>query len=71
MIERRGFITLLSGAATWPLAVRAQQGGQARRLGVLMSTSADDPEGKARIAAFLGGLQQLGWTDGGSRSRRT
>ena len=35
-----------------------------RRIGVLMSTGADDPEGQARIAAFLGGLQQLGWTDG-------
>jgi hypothetical protein len=39
-----------------------------RRIGVLMSTAMDDPEGRARIAAFPGGLQQLGWTDGRSRS---
>ena len=35
-----------------------------RRIGVLMNIAADDPEGQARIAAFLQGLQQLGWTDG-------
>jgi|SRR5262245_11206498 len=65
MIRRREFITLLSGAAAaWPLAARAQQVEQTRRIGVLMSTAADDPEGRARIAAFLGGLQQSGWTDG-------
>src|SRR5512145_1102650 len=64
-MKRREFITFLaSAAAAWPLAVRAQQGERLRRIGVLMSTGADDPEGQARIAAFLGGLQQLGWTDG-------
>ena len=64
-MQRREFITLLgSAAAAWPLAVRAQQGERLRRIGVLMSTGADDPEGQARIAAFLGGLQRLGWTDG-------
>jgi putative ABC transport system substrate-binding protein len=63
-IRRRQFITLLGGAAAaWPLAGRAQQGGM-RRIGVLMSTGADDPEGQARIAAFRTGLHQLGWTDG-------
>ena len=62
-MRRREFITLLGGmAAAWPLAARAQQSGSVRRIGVLMSTAADDPEGRARIAAFLGGLQQLGWT---------
>ena len=64
MIRRREFITLLGGAAAWPLAARAQQVEQTRRIGVLMSTAAEDPEGRARIAAFLGGLQQSGWTDG-------
>src|SRR5262249_1076380 len=64
MIRRRAFITLLGGAAAWPLAARAQQGERVRRVGVLMSTSQDNPEGQARIAAFLQGLQQLGWTDG-------
>ena len=63
-LRRREFITFLGGAAAWPLAARAQQGERMRRIGVLMSTAADDPEGRARIAAFLGGLQQLGWTDG-------
>ncbi len=64
-MKRREFITLLGGAAAaWPLAARAQQGERMRRIGVLMSVAADDPEGQARLAAFLQGLQQLGWTDG-------
>ena len=64
-MKRREFITLIGGAAAgWPLAARAQQPERMRRIGVLMSTAADDPEGRARIAAFLGGLQQLGWTHG-------
>ena len=64
-MQRREFITLLSGAAaTWPLAARAQQGEPVRRIGVLMSLGADDKEGQARLAAFLQGLQELGWIDG-------
>jgi putative ABC transport system substrate-binding protein len=64
-VRRREFITLLGGAAAaWPLAARAQQLDRMRRIGVLMSLAADDPEGQARMAAFLQGLQQLGWTDG-------
>ena len=64
-MERREFITLLGGAtATWPLAARAQQGERVRRVGVLANLAADDREGQARLAAFLQGLQQLGWTDG-------
>jgi putative ABC transport system substrate-binding protein len=63
-IRRRQFITLLGGAAAWPVAARAQQPERMRRIGVLMSTAADDPEGQARIAAFHQGLQQLGWTIG-------
>src|SRR5262249_3224794 len=66
-LRRRDFITLLGGAAiAWPLAARAQQGERMRRIGVLMTTAADDPEGQARIAAFLQGLQQSGWTVGGN-----
>jgi putative ABC transport system substrate-binding protein len=60
-MRRREFITLLgSAAAARPLAARAQQ----RRIGVLMSRAADDREGQARLAAFVEGLEQLGWTDG-------
>jgi putative tryptophan/tyrosine transport system substrate-binding protein len=64
-MKRREFITLLGGAAVaWPLAARAQPGEPVRRIGALMSTAADDPEGQARIAAFQQGLQQFGWTIG-------
>jgi putative tryptophan/tyrosine transport system substrate-binding protein len=64
-MRRREFITLLGGtAAAWPLAARAQQVERMRRIGVLMPFAADDPEAKARLAAFYQGLQQLGWTDG-------
>ena len=61
-VKRREFITLLGGATTWPLAARAQQ--PKRRIGLLMGTTDDDPEGQARVRAFLDGLEQLGWTDG-------
>jgi putative tryptophan/tyrosine transport system substrate-binding protein len=64
-MKRREVIALLGGAAAaWPLAARAQQGERMRRVGVLSSLTADDPEGQARLAAFLQGLQQLGWSDG-------
>ena len=63
-MQRRHFITLLGGAAAWPLAARAQQPDRMRRIGVLTGTSADDPNNKARRAAFEQALQQLGWTEG-------
>ena len=63
-MKRRDFIALLGGAAAWPLAARAQQGERVRRIGVLMTLAADDPEGQARLRAFVQGLQELGWTDG-------
>ena len=65
MMRRREFIALLgSTAIAWPLAARAQQPDRMRRIGVLMTLAGDDAEGQTRIAAFLLGLQQLGWTDG-------
>src|SRR6516165_7481677 len=62
-MQRRDFIKIVAGSVVaWPLAARAQQ--PQRRIGVLMQTAADDPEGQARIAAFHQGLQELGWTLG-------
>ena len=63
-MKRRAFITLLGGAAAWPLAARAQQPERMRGIGVLMPLGADDPEAQARIAAFSQALEQLGWTEG-------
>jgi putative tryptophan/tyrosine transport system substrate-binding protein len=63
-LRRRAFISLLGGAAAWPLAARAQQPEGMRRIGVLMNTAADDPEGQARNTAFVQALQQFGWTEG-------
>jgi putative ABC transport system substrate-binding protein len=64
-LRRREFISLLSGAAaTWPVLARAQQAARMRRIGVLMSIAADDPESQRRMTAFVQGLQELGWTDG-------
>jgi putative ABC transport system substrate-binding protein len=62
--RRREFIALLGGAAAWPLAARAQQPEQMRRIGVLTNLVADDPEAQARVGAFLQGLQELGWAVG-------
>src|SRR5262249_20174619 len=61
---RRKFIPLLGAAAAWALAAGAQQGERMRRIGVLMNLGSDDAEGQARNAAFLQGLQELGWTVG-------
>jgi putative tryptophan/tyrosine transport system substrate-binding protein len=64
-MRRREFLSLLSGAAAaWPLTAHAQQVAQTRRIGVLTGLAADDPQGQATIAAFLQGLQHLGWADG-------
>jgi len=64
-LGRRKFLATLGGAAAaWPLAARAQQRERVRRIGVLMNTASDDPQSLQRIAAFLQGLQELGWTVG-------
>ena len=64
-MRRREFITLLGGAAAaWPVAARAEQLEQMRRIGVLMNTGADESESQARLAAFMQGLQELGWAAG-------
>jgi putative ABC transport system substrate-binding protein len=63
-MKRREFISLIGGAAAaWPLAARAQP-DRLRRIGVFMGQAANDPEGQARLAAFLQGLQELGWSVG-------
>jgi len=64
-VKRREFITLIGGAAAaWPLAARAQQAERMRRIGVISAGRSDDPDVRARNAAFVQGLAQLGWTDG-------
>jgi putative ABC transport system substrate-binding protein len=63
-MNRRSFITLLGGAAVYPLAARAQQGGRMRRIGVLMPYDENDPVAKTFVSAFTQELAGLGWTDG-------
>jgi putative tryptophan/tyrosine transport system substrate-binding protein len=64
-MKRRQFISLVGGAAVmWPLMVRAQQQGVKRRIGALLTSSADDPLAQTTIGAFSQGLQELGWTLG-------
>jgi putative ABC transport system substrate-binding protein len=63
-MRRRDLLTLLGGAATWPLAALAQQGERMRRIGMLLNFEAS--EGQARKKAFTQGLQNLGWTEGGN-----
>src|SRR5262249_13622322 len=63
-LKRREFIKLLGGAAAWPLAARAQQPEQMRRIGVLMGWPESDPEARSERGAFVKELQKLGWVDG-------
>ena len=63
-MQRREFITLLGGAAIWPLAARAQQRDRIRQIGVLSPFSGNYPETNTRLAAFKERLEQLGWTEG-------
>jgi putative ABC transport system substrate-binding protein len=59
-MKRREFIAAMGGAAAWPVVARGQQTDRVRRVGVLLGLTATDPEGKARIGAFLQALQQIG-----------
>jgi putative ABC transport system substrate-binding protein len=63
-MRRREFITLIGGAAVWPLAARAQQPERMRRIGILLAATADDAEFQAWVGAFLQALALLGWTIG-------
>ena len=63
-MKRREFISLLGGAATWPLTARAQQPEKMRRIRILMLLAENDPQAKIRIAALSEGLQLLDWTVG-------
>jgi putative tryptophan/tyrosine transport system substrate-binding protein len=61
-MRRRDFMKGIVGSATaWPLMARAQQGEHMRRVGVLMSIGADDPEASALVEAFSQGLAEAGW----------
>jgi putative ABC transport system substrate-binding protein len=64
-MRRREFITLLGGGAVaWPIGATAQQREQARRIGILLPGTADDPVFQARLAAFYQELALLGWSIG-------
>jgi len=63
-VKRREFITLLSGAAAWPLAARAQQGDRVRRIGWLAPEDENDPWAKSDLSAFTQALAGFGWTEG-------
>jgi putative ABC transport system substrate-binding protein len=63
-MRRRDFITLLGGAAAWPLSARAQQPERVRRIGVLMGGDENDPDGLASLARFKNRLRELNWIEG-------
>ena len=63
-MRRRDFIKVIAVSVAWPLAARAQQPEQMRRIGVLMNRAASDAGGQARLAAFRQALEQLGWSEG-------
>jgi putative tryptophan/tyrosine transport system substrate-binding protein len=59
-MKRRDFISLLGGAATWPIAALAQQASSGRRIGVLIGFTETDPAVQSWLAAFRGALAKLG-----------
>jgi putative ABC transport system substrate-binding protein len=65
LLKRREVVTgLVSAAAAWPLAARAQRPERMRRIGVLAALNEDDPDMQARLAGFRQGLERLGWSEG-------
>ena len=63
-MRRREFITLLGGAAAWPLAARAQQQDRTRRIGVLMGFAENDEVWQTYLSVFKQRLHEFGWTEG-------
>ena len=63
-MRRREFITLVGGAAAWPLIARAQQPERMRRVGVLMGFAESDQDWQARVTGLRASLQELGWIEG-------
>jgi hypothetical protein len=63
-MKRREFVTLLGGAAAWPLAARAQQGDRVRRVGVLLNAAETEVEYQGYLAAFVQEMRRLGWSEG-------
>jgi len=63
-MKRREFITVLGGAAAWPLTARAEQPESLRRIGVVTAISADSHDARIRMATFRRELQQSGWVEG-------
>ena len=64
-LKRRDFITLLGGAAAWPVTARAQP-ERMRRIGVLITTEQNDRENQAQLEVFRQALRELGWREGGN-----
>jgi len=63
-VKRRTFIAGLGSAVAWPVLARAQQGDRVGRIGVLLPYEENDPQAKARFAAFTQALADLGWIEG-------
>jgi putative tryptophan/tyrosine transport system substrate-binding protein len=63
-LKRREFITLVGGAAVWPLGAHAQERDCVRRVGVFIDLAEDDQEGQRRVVAFREGMKALGWVEG-------